>query len=113
MELERIWKSANTEADWLRYYGNLETRTSEEFNDENFYDRLIGIGYTKVVMPLSQRCSLTHVTSKKPVMESDISDLCFTSGPRNHSKNIYTPLEYMIGRKIGFEQLVKIIKNQK
>lgn len=111
MKLEELWKLARNEADWLRYYGHSETRLSEKFNDEKFYDRIIGIGYTKVVIPLPSRCSMGNITSDKPVMESSINDLYIISSPRDHSKNVYTTLEYLIGKKIGTEQLIKIIKN--
>lgn len=111
MKLEELWKSATTEADWLRYYGHRDTKMSEKFEDEKFYDRIISIGYAKVVTPIWERCAMGHITSDKPVLESTVEELSFTSGPRNHSKNVYTPLEYLIGRKIGTEQLVKIIKN--
>lgn len=110
MKLEEIWKSASTEADWLRYYGHRDTRMSEKFEDEKFYDRIISIGYAKVVTPLVVRCAMNHITSHKNVMESEVSDLYFTSGPRNHSNNVYTPLEYLIGKKIGTQQLINIIK---
>jgi hypothetical protein len=111
MKLEELWKLAKTEAEWLRYYGHSETRLSEKFNDEKFYDRIVGIGYTKVVIPLPVRCSMGNITSNKPLMESSIDDLYIIGSPRNHSKNVYTPLEYLIGKNIGVEQLVKIIKN--
>lgn len=111
MELEKLWKSATTEADWLRYYGHIDTRMSEKFEDEKFYDRIVSIGYAKVVTPIWDRCPMGFITSDNPVLESTVEDLSFTSGPRNHSKNVYTPLEYFIGRKIGTNQLIKIIKN--
>jgi len=110
MKLEEIWKSASTEADWLRYYGHRDTRMSEKFEDEKFYDRIVSIGYAKVVTELASRCAMTHITSDKPVMKSEVGDLRFTSGPRNHENNVYTPLEYLIGKKIGTTQLVNIIK---
>jgi hypothetical protein len=110
MELEKLWKSATVEADWLRYYGHSETRLSEKFEDEKFYDRIISIGYTKKVIPLVSRCAMCYITSDKPVMESDIKDLRIISGPRNHENNVYTPLEYLIGKKVGTDQLTSIIK---
>jgi len=113
LDLERIWKSATTEADWLRYYGHSETRMSEKFEDEKFYDRIISIGYTKRVIPLPQRCSMLNVTSDKPVLESDVSDLRVCNSPRNHGENVYTALEYLIGKKVGNDQLIKIIRNEK
>lgn len=113
MNLEKLWKLATTEADWLRYYGHSDTRLSEEFNDVNFYDRIQSIGYTKRVIELPARCAMTYITSDKPILESEISELRMTSGPRNHSDNVYTPLEYFIGRKIGVNQLIDIIKPKK
>ena len=44
LDLEKMWKSAKTEAEWLRYYGHIDSRLTEEFNDVNFYDRIISIG---------------------------------------------------------------------
>jgi len=113
MKLEEIWKSAETEADWLRYYGHRDTRMSEKFEDEKFYDRIVSIGYAKVVTELATRCAMNHITSDKPVMESEVSDLRFVSGPRNHENNVYTPLEYLIGKKNGTTQLINIIKKLK
>jgi hypothetical protein len=34
-------------------------------------------------------------------------------GPRNHSKGVYTPLEYVIYNKVdGYLDLIKLIKGQ-
>lgn len=105
-----MWKSAKTEADWLRYYGHKDSRMSEEFLDANFYDRIESIGYTKRVIELHQRCSMLNVTSDKPVLESDISDLREEYSLRNHDKNVYTALEWFIAKGIATEQLIEIIK---
>ncbi len=111
LDLEKMWKYAKTEAEWLRYYGHKESRMLEEFSDANFYDRIKSIGYTKRVIELHQRCSMMNVTSDKPVLESDISDLRQECSLRNHDKNIYTALEWFIAKGIATEQLIDIIKN--
>ena len=112
LNLEKIWKSARVEADWLRYYGHSESRMSEKFEDVNFYDRIISIGYAKRNISLDQRCSMLNVTSDKPVLESEISELKEEYSLRNHDKNVYTSLEYLIGKGIGTEQLLKIIRGE-
>ena len=112
MKLEEIWKAATTEADWLRYYGHYKSRLSESFLDHNFYDRIESIGYTKRVIALPNRCIMMYVSSDKPVLESDIEELYKVSGPRNHKINTYSALEYLISRKIGTDQLIKIIKGE-
>jgi hypothetical protein len=108
--LEKMWKSAKKEAEWLRYYGHEKSRIEDSFNDSNFYDRIISIGYTKRVTELHQRCSMLNITSDKPVLECDISDLEVSDSYRNHSKNIYTALEWFIAKGIGSDQLIEIIK---
>jgi hypothetical protein len=112
LNLEKIWKSARIEADWLRYYGHSESRMSEKFEDVNFYDRIISIGYAKKNISLPQRCSMLNVTSDKPVLDSDIIELKEEYSLRNHNNNVYTALEYLIGKNIGTEQLIKIIKGE-
>lgn len=111
--LEKILKAAQTEADWLRYYGQSDTRLSEKFEDCNFYDRIKSIGYTKRVMPLPNRCSMLNITSDKPVLESDVEDLREEYSIRNHDKNVYTALEYLIAKGIEKDKLIKIIRNEK
>ena len=113
LSLEKIWKSAKIEADWLRYYGHYESRMNEKFEDVNFYDRILSIGYAKRNISLDQRCSMLNITSDKPVLESEISELKEEYSLRNHDKNTYTALEYLIAKKIGTEQLVKIIRGEK
>jgi hypothetical protein len=54
---------------------------------------------------------MMNVTSDKPVLESDISDLRQEWSLRNHDKNIYTALEWFIAKGIATEQLIDIIKN--
>lgn len=110
--LKDILRAAETEADWLRYYGQSDTRMSENFEDCKFYDRIISIGYTKRVMTLPNRCSMLNITSDKPVLESDVEDLREEFSIRNHDKNVYTALEYLIGRRIETEKLIKIIRNE-
>ena len=111
MKIEELWKSATTEADWLRYYGYRESRLNETFVDVDFYDRITSIGYTKRVIPLSQRCIMLYISSEKPVLESEVEELFPVSGPRNHIENVYSALEYMIARRIRKEELIQMIKN--
>lgn len=111
MNLEEIYKSAENEASWLKYYGHRDSRMSEEFKDETFYDRLVSIGYAKVNMPLPSRCVMICISSERPVMNSSVDELFYKPSPRNHNDNIYTPLEYVIGTKQeGYKDLIKIIK---
>jgi hypothetical protein len=45
------------------------------------------------------------------VMDVETDNIISVSGPRNHKKNIYTPLEYVIGgKKEGYKDLIDIIK---
>ena len=110
MKIEELWKSATTEADWLRYYGYRESRLNETFVDGDFYDRITSIGYTKRVIPLSQRCIMLYISSDKPVLESEVEELFPVSGLRNHIENVYSALEYMIARKLRSDELVDMIK---
>ena len=113
LDLEKMWKSAKTEAEWLKYYGHEISRLEENFSDEKFYDRIQSIGYTKRVISLHQRCSMLNITSNKPVLESDITELIISKTYRNHDNNIYTALEYFIGKGIANEQLIKVIRGGK
>jgi hypothetical protein len=110
MDYDKLLNYAKTEADWLRYYGHHETRMLEKFNDINFYMRIKSIGYAKVVMSIDKRCAMCFITSDKPILESRHDDIFLTSGPRDHSKNIYTPLEYFIGKGENLEELINIIR---
>lgn len=102
---ENIFKLAKNEAECLRYYGYVESREKEQFNDILFYDRMDSIGYCKRKTPLDRRCPRSYVNSL------DINSFEFISGPRNHSKLVYTPLEFVIYNKIeGYLDLIKIIK---
>lgn len=112
LDLEKMWKSAKTEAEWLKYYGHDVSRLSEQFDDINFYDRIESIGYTKRVIPLHLRCSMLSITSNKPVLECKINELEITHSYRNHEKNIYTALEYFIGTGMAKDQLIKIIRGE-
>jgi hypothetical protein len=108
INFEKLWKCAKVEADWLRYYCHSDYKT-DPFNDALFYDRIQSIGYTKKVIPLSQRCSMLNITSDKPVLESDVTDLVISNSLRDHSKNIYTALEWFLAKNVGTEQLLQII----
>jgi hypothetical protein len=110
LDLEKMWKCAKTEAEWLKYYGHDVSRLSEQFSDANFYDRIESIGYTKSVISLPQRCSMLNITSDKPVLECDIKELKVCNTYRDHSQNIYTALEWFIGTGMAKEQLIKVIK---
>lgn len=122
MTIEDLNKYADQETSWLRYYvsnqkdeskPNSTTRTSELYNDEKFYDRLISIGYAKRVIPLYSRCPAGFITSKKNVLNSTVEELEYVSGPRDHSKNVYTPLEYVFAKNVGeHEKLREILRSE-
>lgn len=112
LDLEKIFKCAKVEADWLRYYGHEVSRMNEDFSDVNFYDRIESIGYTKRVIPLPNRCSMLNITSDKPVLNCEVSELEICHKQRSHDKNIYTALEYLIGKEIFKDQLIKIIRGE-
>lgn len=102
--MNEIFKLAKLEAEWLRYYGHVDSRKEEKFEDINFYDRLISIGYCKKPTPLSQRCPMGYIDGL-----DENPNIIY--GPRNHKKGVYTPLEYIIYNKIdGYKNLIKIIK---
>ena len=104
-KIEKIKKLASTEADWLRYYGYVESRREEKFEDIGFYDRMAPIGYSKVYTPLAIRCPMGFVDSLDPAAAE------LTSGPRNHEKGIYTVLEFVIHNKIdGYLEMIANIK---
>lgn len=104
--LKEIIKLADEEAGSLKYYGWRESRDNETFEDLGFYDRMVPIGYAKVVLPLDRRCPRSFLSSL------DINDVKFVSGPRNHSKGVYTPLEFIIYNKIGpYQDFIKNIKD--
>lgn len=111
--LEKILRAAETEADWLRYYGEASTRLAENFEDCKFYDRIKSIGYTKRVVPLPNRCSMMNITSDISVLDSSLGELREEFSIRNHEKNVYTALEYFIAKGIEKERLIKIIRNEK
>jgi len=96
MKDNKIYKAAKTEAEWLRYYAHNKERDLEPFDNCTFYDRLPSIGYAKVNTPLSSRCPTFHITSQSLVTDCDLDELIIISGPRNHSENTYTPLEYFL-----------------
>lgn len=104
--MNKIFKLAKIEAEWMRYYGFVDSRKEEKFEDINFYDRMIPIGYSKVYTPLKERCPMGFVNSLDP----DKVEVVY--GPRNHSRGIYTPLEFVIYNKVdGYTDLINIIKD--
>ena len=104
--IEEIIKLADTEASALKYYGWREDRDKEEFKDIGFYDRMKPIGYAKVVLPLDRRCPQSYLSSL------NIRDVKFISGPRDHSKSVYTPLEFVIYNRIDpYQEYIKMIKD--
>jgi hypothetical protein len=101
MTEKELDRSAEQECSWLHYYGHDEARRIDEYNDVDFYNRLKSIGYCKRVIKLDRRCPAYCISSDKPVLESTIEELQMVSGPRDHSNNVYTPLEYVMYNKIG------------
>lgn len=107
-KLEKIFKTAKTEAEWLRYYGHVDSRNEEQFQDILFYDRMFPIGYSKVHTPLAIRCPMGYVNSLEMEYIKEI-----ITGPRNHSKSIYTCLEFVIYNKVnGYLELINLIKEK-
>ena len=100
MNIKELIKAVDHETQWLRYYGHRKTRIADSYDDANFYDRIESIGYTKTIISLWERCMASCITSTKPVLESSIEELISTTGTRDHSKNMYTPLEYVLAKKI-------------
>jgi hypothetical protein len=104
--VEKIFKLAKIESEWLRHYGHIDSRKEEDFNDIKFYDRMLPIGYSKVWTPLYLRCPMGYVNS---LNIDDIEDT--TYGPRNHEKGVYTCLEFILHNKIdGYRDLIGMIK---
>ena len=103
---ENILKISKIEAEWIRYYGHKGSREAEKFEDINFYDRIVPIGYSKVYTPLSNRCPMGYVYKLDNIDDKEI-----IYGPINHDLNIYTALEFVIYNKIdGYKELINIIK---
>ncbi len=115
MTIEELHKHVDQEVSWLKYYGSAKERQSEEYSDANFYDRIVNAGYaerSKRTIPLPMRCVSGYITSKKSVLESTIEELECISDYRNHDKNIYTPLEYMLVKKLeGYEKLIELLRS--
>lgn len=106
MTKEDLIKYAEQEVSWLHYYGHRETRKIDAYDDAEFYERLVSIGYAKRNTPLDLRCAAAYITSQKPVLESSLEELESVSGPRNHKNNTYTPLEYVFAKNFeGSEEL--------
>ena len=104
-EIEKILKLAKTEAEWMRYYGHESSRKEESFEDIGFYDRMLPIGYSKVYTPLAHKCVMGFVDSLDPEKAK------LVSGPRDHSKGVYTPLELVIFNRLdGFDLLISVIR---
>lgn len=89
MDLKEFQRYIDHETQWLKYYGYRPDRKSDTYYDHLFYERIHSIGYTKVIMPLSNRCVAAYITSKTPVLESSIDELYVIGRSRNHKENIY------------------------
>jgi hypothetical protein len=112
MTEQELDRAAEQETSWLRHYGHKDTRTTDSYEDEKFYDRINSIGYAKVDTPLDRRCPATYITSDIPVLQSNVGQLKNTSGPRNHEQNVYTPLEYVVSQKIGrYAEFINVLKS--
>lgn len=117
MTIEHLNQFANQEASWLQYFGSDTERRLDNYNDVNFYDRIINTECVQrttrhIPLPLPMRCAACFITSKKPVLESKVEDLESTSNYRNHDNNIYTPLEYVLANKIdGYEKLIETLRS--
>lgn len=107
--IEKIFKLAKIEAEWMSHYGHEDSRRDEQFEDFLFYDRMQSIGYAKVYTPLHLRCPMGYV---KGLDIDNIDDIIY--GPRNHENDVYTCLEFIIYNKIdGYERLINLIKTKK
>lgn len=104
--IDKIFKLAKIEAEWLSHYGHEDSRRDESFEDALFYDRMLPIGYSKVYTPLHIRCPMGYVPS---LNIDDITEVIY--GPRNHKNNVYTCLEFVIHNRVdGYLDLIKLIK---
>lgn len=107
--IEKIFKLAKVEAEWISHYGHEDSRRDEQFEDFLFYDRMQTIGYAKVYTPLYLRCPMGFINS---LDINSITEIIY--GPRNHKNNVYTCLEFVIYNKIeGYEKLINLIKTKK
>jgi len=86
-------KAVNQEIEWLCFYAMRNTRNLLS-ESSDIYAELISIGYAKVVTPLDKRCPACIITSKEKIDENvAIDDLEIAYTLRNHSENLFTPLE--------------------
>jgi hypothetical protein len=113
MDYNELFKLAKIEAEWLNYYCHVDSKKIENFNYINFYENLVSIGYTKVVMPLYSRCAMSFIKSENGnTLDSHVEDLVFVSGPRCHSLEVYTPLEFIVlNKKENYLDLLNLIIN--
>lgn len=110
IDINKLIEAGKIEAEWIKYYGESKTRSLETFNDYLFYDRIRSIGYTKRVVKLYNRCAMMRLTCDEPTLNSPIDKLSISNEQRNHNKNIYTALEYLIHNEIEKDRFIKIIK---
>ena len=112
MTEKELDRHAEQEVSSLQYYATKESRGVDKFDDAQFYDRLKSIGYVKVSTPLYIRCPACRITSDKPVLESSLDELRITTEYwRDHSENVFTPLEYVLYKKIGiYQEFINILK---
>ena len=93
------------EISWLRYYA---LKRDELTESSNLYDDLISIGYTKRVIPLSDRCPKFIVTSENQITEKTrIEDLVIITERRNTQDNKFTPLEVLWMDKTKREWIIR------
>lgn len=111
MTIEELNNFAEQEAQWLQYYGYLATRKDNSFSDGTFYDT-ITTGYAKRPLPLYRRCPACLITCNKPTLTASVEELIVTNESiRDHSNNVYTPLEYVLINNVGnHEQLRAFLK---
>jgi hypothetical protein len=94
MTKEELKKAVSLEIQWIKYYGLKEDR--EKYDTSKLpYEQLRSIGYTKKVIPLSNRCGFCRITSDKLISKSiDIDDIKISTDIRDISNNIYTALDF-------------------
>lgn len=101
-----LWKMALREAERLRMCSKTDSINSEKFDSIDFYSN---IEYYSSV-PLYELTNLKYVSSDKSINKAKLKDIYIISETRDHSKNIYTPLEYFLINDIGRDKLLNILK---
>jgi len=112
MKEEEFNKAVNQEIEWLSFYAMRDSRMllTEE---SDIYAELNSIGYAKVPTPLDRRCPACIITCKTLIDENvEIDELEIAYSLRNHSNNLFTPLEvYWMKFKDKRKEVLEKIKS--